>query len=271
VTHNVAQIQWVGPHYPWVIIFTEKDTIWPVLNSIAQLYGVSFISCGGEPAASCTEDIIKQIVRSDAFRRHPSEAVHLIGITDYDPFGYKIFNAQKEQIKRLFPVNELKYDITLTSTRLGVYPSQIPAEELDVKAYAPKDTGLDDWVKQTGGVNGLPLGIELDGLPIHVIRKMLAEAIEECISLDHRRDDLRLAFVEEMAWDTLMPGIEARKKQLIDAVKSSPMWEKIQNTPITAEILKTAAIEGQNAVNPRGVFDCADQVLAIMDKVKLDN
>lgn len=104
-----------------------------------------------------------------------------------------------------------------------------------------------------------------------MIRKMLAEAIEERISLEPRRDDLRQAFVEEMAWDTLMPVIEARKKQLIDAVKSSPMWESIQSTPIPAEIFKNAAIEGQNVVNPRGVFDCSDQVLAIMDKAKLED
>lgn len=268
MNHTVAETQWVGPHYPWVIIFTEKDTIWPVLNSIAQLYGVSAISCGGEPAASCTEDILKQIVRSEAFEQHFPGTVQLLGLTDYDPYGYHIFNAQREQIKRLFPMNEIDSKVTLNSERMGIYPNQVPPEELAVKTYAPKDEGLKKWFELTGGVNGRPLGIELDVLPIQQIRMMFAEAIESCTSLDSRREDLRRAFVEELAWETLMPEIEVRKKRLVDAVKSSPAWAKIQNTPISNEIFKEAAIEGRNVVDPRKVFDCADEVRAAMNKAK---
>lgn len=189
VTNTVARIQWVGPHYPWVIIFTEKDTIWPVLSSIAQLYGISFISGGGMPAASCTEDIIKQIVRFEAFKQNFPGTIHLLGISDYDPSGYDIFKAQAEQIKRFFPVNEYRSKTSISFTRLGVYPSQIPPAELGVKTFSPpaKSPGakkaLTEWVKQTGGVNGEALGIELDSLPVHAIREMLADAIEKCISL----------------------------------------------------------------------------------------
>lgn len=271
INHTVAKTQWVGAHYPWVIIFTEKDTIWPVLSSIAQLYGVSFISCGGQPAASCTEDIIKQIVRSDAFKQRNPEKINLVGITDYDPSGYNIFNAQKNQIIRFFPANELNTEtIIIEATRLGVYPFQIPPDDLDIKSFSPPaGKELDEWVKETGGINGLPLGIELDSLPISEIRKKLAEAIEECISLDHRQADLRQAFMEELAWETLMPVIEARKKQLIEAVKATPIWAEIQDTPIPSEIFKKAAIEGKNVVNPMSVFDCADDIRAIMSAVNI--
>lgn len=115
-----------------------------------------------------------------------------------------------------------------------------------------------------GGVNGKPLGIELDALPIPTVRQMLAEAIEKCISLDPRRDDLRSAFVEELAWEVMMPEIDTRKKQLIDAVKESPVWTKIQSTPIEAAIFQEAAIEGENAIDPMDVFDCADKVREVM-------
>jgi hypothetical protein len=264
ITTPVVNTQLVGPHYPWVIIFTEKDTIWPVLKSVAQLYGISVISGGGEPAASCTEDILKQIVRSKAFKEHSPEKLYLLGLSDYDPYGYHIFNAQLEQIMRLFPRHEIEYDIKISHYRIGVNPTQIPPEEMDLKTYAPKSAGLEKWFKQTGGVNGKPLGIELDVRPITQMRQMLAEAIEYCISLDPRREDIRQAFIEGLAWKTLMPDINAHKARLFQAVKSAQVWTKIQDTPIPNEIFRDAAIVGNNFVDPNDVFDCGDEVLDVM-------
>ena len=268
MTRSVAKTQWVGPHYPWVILFTEKDTIWPVVKNVAQLYGVSVVSGGGQPSAACTEDLLKQIVRSQVFKQHFPGTVHLIGISDYDPFGYKIFNAQKEQITRFFPVDEVETKVTLESIRVGVYPKQIPPDELDVKTYTPKANGLAAWFRGTGGVNGKPLGIELDVLPITQIRAMLAQAIEERISLEPRREDLRLGFVEELAWETLLPEIEIRKARLVEAVKASDAWTKIRQTELPESLFKDAALDGRSAIDPRRVFDCADEVRAIMNKVK---
>ena len=268
MTRSVAETQWVGPHYPWVILFTEKDTIWPVVKNVAQLYGVSVVSGGGQPSAACTEHLLKQIVRSQGFKQHFPGTVHLIGISDYDPFGYKIFNAQQEQIRRFFPVDEVETGVTLESDRIGVYPKQIPSDELDVKTYTPKASGLAAWFKETGGVNGRPLGIELDVLPINQVRLMLAQAIEKRISLDPRREDLMQGFVEELAWETLMPEIEARKARLVEAVKASDVWTKIQQTELPASLFKDAAFDGLSAIDPREVFDCADEVREVMKKVK---
>ena len=43
-----------------MILFTEKDTIWPEVENLASLYGVSAISGGGQPAAACTADVVRQ-------------------------------------------------------------------------------------------------------------------------------------------------------------------------------------------------------------------
>ncbi len=41
VTAKLLDVNMVGAHYPWVILFTEKDTIYPIVENIATLYGVS--------------------------------------------------------------------------------------------------------------------------------------------------------------------------------------------------------------------------------------
>ncbi|MCJ7445330.1 MAG: hypothetical protein MUO26_12545 [Methanotrichaceae archaeon] len=275
MTNTVAKTEWVGAHYPWVIIFTEKDTIWPVLKSVAELYGVSVISGGGEPAASCTEDILKQIVRSKAFKEQFPGTIYLLGLTDYDPYGYHIFNAQYEQIKRLFPMSEIDAnkikEIHFITNRIGVHPKHIPPEEIALKTYTPKPAGLEEWLKRTGGVYGKPLGIELDVLPVQQMRQLFAEAIEGLISLDERREDLRQAFLEELAWETLMPDIETKKDRLSEAVKSSQVWSTIQDTPLPNEIFRNAAMAGSNVVNPLNVFDCGDEVRAVMSHAQNRN
>ena len=128
-----------------------------------------------------------------------------------------------------------------------------------------------DWrngSSRLGGVNGRPLGIELDVLPISQMRQMRAEAIDYCISLDPRREDLREAFIEGLAWETLMPDTKAHKDRLCQVVKSAQVWTQIQDTPIPNEVFRDAAIAGSNVVDPRDVFDCDAEVLEVMSQVR---
>jgi hypothetical protein len=164
----------LGPHYPWIIIFTEKDTIYPVIENIASVYGVSSLSGGGEPSAACTENLIKEIQATDEY----GDEIVLIGLTDYDPHGYFIYNAQCKQIRDLFP------DIALSECRIGLTPDQLTPEQLELKAYQPSNKGLDKWFEITGGINGQKLGLELDALPMQQIRGMFATAIEDAIDLE---------------------------------------------------------------------------------------
>jgi len=71
ITRTIADVQLVGGHFPRVILFTEKDTIWPVVADLASLYGVSAISGGGEPSNACTENTVKRIMCSEAYCYRP--------------------------------------------------------------------------------------------------------------------------------------------------------------------------------------------------------
>ncbi len=268
VTRPVLSVQLVGGHYPWVILFTEKDTIWGEVESLATLYGVSAISGGGQPAATCTADIVRQIVESRAFQDYPDEyypPLTLLSLTDYDPAGYSIAESQAQQIREVSGRYQVRHE------RIGLTPDQVTPEQREANAYTPKGAGLREWYAETGGVDGLPLGLELDALPLSRLRQMFAEAIEAHVDLEPRRDDLRAALVELIAWETLRPEVERRKRELIALVQRDGLGERIANTEIPDNLFTAAARAGWSTIDPVAtsvggvpLFDCIDEVRDIM-------
>ena len=261
ITRTVANVQLVGAHFPWVILFSEKDTIWGEIQTIAELYGVSAISGGGEPSNACTENTVREIVRSAAYRREQPEKIMILALTDYDPAGYNIAQAQFNQVSEaangLDSAALLRLQ-TVTHTRLGILSEQLTPEERQAKAYEPKDDGLDKWFAQTGGVDGQPLGLELDALPLSRLRRMFAEGIEQRVDMGKRREDLRSAFVELIAADLLAPDYEAKRRAMLGAVRSNGLWRAIENTPIPEDLFLQAALEGQNCIDPVSDTDLFD-------------
>lgn len=266
MTHTVADVQLVGAHFPWVILFTEKDTIWGEIENLASLYGVSAISGGGEPSQACTENTVKGILRSDAFVQAGDPWLMLLSLTDYDPFGYTIARAQFQQVKEAAGGG-----VVVQHERLGLLPSQLTPAERQAKAYKPKDDGFEAWYAETGGVDGQPLGIELDALPFSRLRRMFADGIERHIDIEQRRGDLRAAFVDLLAWDLLLPELDARRQAMTAAIERQGLWRRIVETPIPDGLFKGAAVAGWDSINPSTVlygdkplFDCADDTLAVM-------
>jgi len=259
ITRSVAYVELVGAHYPWVILFTEKDTIWGEVQTLASLYGVSAISGGGQPSNACTENTVRAIMRSEAYcDRQP---VMVLSLTDYDPAGYSIARAQFTQVQETAgQYCEVYHE------RLGLLPSQLTAEERLQNAYEPKDKGLAEWYAETEGVDGQPLGLELDALPLSRLRRMFAEGIERVIDLDKRRDDLRAAFLDLLACELLRPDFDARRQALQEAVKSNGLWDIIAGTPIPDSLFRRAAVAGMNSINPLALdlFGCAGGVRRLM-------
>ncbi|NLH78497.1 MAG: hypothetical protein GX465_15810 [Acidobacteria bacterium] len=258
-----ADVALVGGHYPWLVLFCEKDTVWPVVEDVATLYGVSAISGGGEPSAACTENTVKQIFASDHY--HDSD-LFLLSVTDYDPHGYYIANSQHVQLQ-----DATGGRCRVHHERLGMLPSQLTQAERRVKAYAPKEAGLDKWYQLTGGVDGAPLGLELDALGMRRLRALFAEHIERFVNLEARRQDLREALVDLLAWEIMQPEVDARLAELRRVVKSNGLWRRIADTPIPADLFRQAAVAGWDRINPRDIlyqgaplFDCLDDVRAAM-------
>jgi len=243
-----VNVQMVGAHYPYIILFIEKDTAWPIVRDIAYLYGVSAISGGGQPAFSCTADIINKILDTDIALSLGDNGevlpITLLSITDYDPTGYIIANAQATQIEEI-----LGYGIT--HIRLGVVPSQLTPEEREIKSYELKDSDTGgNWFDLTGGVNGQPLGVELDALGVSRIRNLYTKAIEQHIKIDYRIDDLHEAFIDLIACEMLIPEFEKKRAKMIELVKQNGCWEAITKTKIPDNLFMQAAIDGDKWISP---------------------
>ena len=271
VSAPVVSVPVVGAHFPWLILFTEKDTIWPVLEDLASLYGVSAISGGGEPSLACTENTALLILRSENYK--PGEPLVLLTLTDYDPAGYTIANAQYEQLRDMASSELEHLRVPVVHERLGLIPDQLTQEERAASAYEPKEKGLAEWYATTGGVDGAPLGLELDALPLSRLRRMFAEAIESHIDLTKREQDLRRAFVDLIAWQVLSPAIERMRAAMIEAVRSDGLWQRIESTEIPADLFSKAAIAGWDSIDPvstnlrgRPLFDCIEDVRAAMSE-----
>jgi hypothetical protein len=273
VTQTVAAVDLVGAHYPWLIIFTEKNTIWNVVANLARLYGVTAISGSGNPSLACTENVLDAIIEHRAYEaRHP---IGLLSFTDHDPDGHNIAKAQANQLQDL-----IGDYCSVYHRRLGLDPDQLSPADRAQNAYTPPGgPKFRKWYRETGGVDGRPLGLELDALSLRRVRRMFAEGIEEWIDISKRQSDLARAFVDLLAWEVLRSELELDDKltAIMEAAKSGDVWRKLTTTAIPADLFKQAAIEGWDSVDPTAtewegepLFDCEDAVRDAMRKA-LDN
>jgi len=252
VDAQLVDVTMIGGHYPWIILFTEKDTIWPIVENIASLYGVSAISGKGKPSNACSENITRAIINSEAFKAAQPEALILLSLTDYDPSGYIISSAQLDQITTAARNygGELGKLRQVIHKRIGITPDQLTPAELAANSYEPKEAGLTEWLKETGGINGQPLGLELDSLETSRIRAMYASAIEAEIDLTKRYDDLRAAFIDLMACNALLPEFNRRRAELIDQARKSPIYTDLKGAALSEDLFYNAAIAGKPWVGP---------------------
>lgn len=262
----VADVPVVGAHYPGIILFTEKDTIYGEVEDLASIYGLSALSGGGQPSKAATEDLVRQIVECENFRTGSN--IYVLSLTDFDPAGYSIAGAVATQVELsagLFP-----QVARVVHRRLGLTPNQMAPAEVMANRYEPKDKGLEEWVKQTGGVNGEPFGLELDALSFDALRQLFVDGIEDLIpdeKLYH--EDLGRALVEQMIWDALMPTFDAMRREMYAAIDGDTIVTNLKCRPDT---VRRFALAGFDCINPVAhdahVFDSAGVVRRLIDDYK---
>jgi len=267
---RLIDVSMVGGHYPWVILFTEKDTIWPVIKNLATLYGVSAVSGGGQPANSCSENITREIIRSEQFKTAAPEYLIVLELTDYDPAGYSIARAQFDQIREAagnMATTERGNLKQVKVLRLGLYPDQLTPKELTANAYDPRDKGLEKWFIETGGINGQPLGLELDSMPLSRLRAMFAEEIEKHIDISKRGQDLKSAFIDLIACNMLLPDFEKRRREMVQAAEASEAGQEIYRIPVPEELFLEAAKQGAGWIGPQQVLELFSDYEADIKKI----
>jgi len=239
--------------YPAFILFVEKAALYGEIEGLADYFGVSSLCGGGSPSLAACEDLTRSIGASPAYSS--GTPLTLLTLTDYDPAGYKI----AEDVHKQFEFMARRHlGVTVRSMRLGIEPHHLETEDLERNAYTPAKKGLEAWFKKTGGVNGQPLGLELDALPLERFRELFVDGLEAAgFPFWRMISDLEYTAAQQLAWVELQAECKdlERKAELL-AQGFRNRWHDIAEHTLTSEDLKRWAVRGQNMLYPleHGIF-----------------
>jgi hypothetical protein len=156
-----AQTRAVGQTNGTVILFAEKDGRFALVREIAQAYDATALALGGYPSSLATEYLVHALQHAGVLAERP--ALQLFSVVDYDPSGYWIAREFAAQL-HAFGVQE----VTLHPL---IRPERLTTEQVALGRYArPKGSKTTNWLRETGGIDGEPYGLEADAFVPDVIR-----------------------------------------------------------------------------------------------------
>lgn len=156
----------VGDRRPHLIVFAEKVGFFRFLERLHRDLGITVAALGGTPSVLSTE----YLVQSLSEKVELSEKFVALSITDWDPSGYQIAEAQIRQL-RSFGIEEIEHEGL-------VDPKHYTADEIELFRFPlprRQKTKNRNWLKETGGIEGELFGLESDSMP----RKRLRSLVEE--------------------------------------------------------------------------------------------
>lgn len=260
-TLPLENVSILGVHHPGILLFTEKDTIYTIVESIARIYGIGVLSGSGKPSFAATENLISDMVNHAGFATGSN--IHILTLTDYDPSGYIIAEAVVQQVSEVAANFGPKVGDVVYS-RLGLTPDQLPADERARNAYTPAASGLEKWFEETGGVDGQPLGLELDALPLSEIRRLFVDGLQTIITSEEPyRQDLAAALVDMLIWESLESEINERREALRLAIDADSIIGSLTCSPAAVARFAKA---GHSYIDPlrqdKGLFRAAAAIRA---------
>jgi hypothetical protein len=163
-----AQTRAVGQTNGTCILFAEKDGRFALMRDIAQASDATALALGGYPSSLATEYLVHALHQAGVLAERP--ALQLFAVVDYDPSGYWIAREFAAQL-HAFGVEE----VTLHPL---IRPERLTTEQVALGRYTlPKGSKTTNWVRETGGIDGEPYGLEADAFPAETIRAaFVAEA-----------------------------------------------------------------------------------------------
>ena len=163
-----AQTRAGGQANGTVILFAEKDGRFALVREIAQAYDATALALGGYPSSLATESLVHALQQAGVLAARP--ALQLFAVVDYDPSGYWIAREFAAQLQA-FGIQE----VTLHPL---IRPERLTTEQVALGRYTlPTGSKTTNWVRETGGIDGEPYGLEADAFAPDVIRAaFVAEA-----------------------------------------------------------------------------------------------
>ena len=156
-----AQTRAVGQTNGTVILFAEKDGRFAMVRDLAQAADTTALALGGYPSSLATEYLVQALQHAGVLAERP--ALQLFAVVDYDPSGYWIAREFAAQL-HAFGVQE----VTLHPL---IRPERLTIEQVALGRYTlPTGSKTTNWVRETGGIDGEPSGLEADAFAPDVIR-----------------------------------------------------------------------------------------------------
>lgn len=223
--YNVPDSYTFSP-YRNVIVACEKDTIFQIVKDISLLLGCSCISSKGICGFGAMETLLRKIRNNS--ENSVRELIFLI-MSDYDPTGYTIANTFTAQAEIM--AKQLGMNIKIISKRIGITPDQLSESEVKNNMYTPKKKGMDSWMEETGGINGLSKGLELDALTPERIREIFADELQNYIDNG--------AYIEDCKNSYLYSAIRSEVDKYIDSIVGE-VYRELQDkvTAVEPDMMK---------------------------------
>jgi hypothetical protein len=234
-----AQTRAVGQTNGTVILFAEKDGRFALVRDLAQAFDATALALGGYPSSLATEYLVHALQHAGVLGERP--ALQLFSVVDYDPSGYWIAREFAAQLQA-FGVQE----VTLHPL---IRPERLTTEQVALGRYTlPTDSKTTNWVRETGGIDGEPYGLEADAFAPDVLRAAFVAAATPYLRVFRPLDGL-CTLLEEVA------------RRRLDAL------------PLEAVVAQLAAMEAGELlalarhVRPRLVPSEAPPALAVAERI----
>lgn len=124
-----------------------------------------------------------------------------------------VIDIPKIELKNL--LGGLKMDsCKVRAKRIGINPEQLTKEELENNWYSPKGN-MEKWLEKTGGINGLPKGLELDAFAPDRIRDIFASSLKNYIDTRNYLDECRKEYLNNAVYKAIRPYIDKIVQNLV--------------------------------------------------------
>jgi hypothetical protein len=163
-----AQTRAVGQTNGTCLLFAEKDGRFALVRDIAQAADATALALGGYPSSLATEYLVHALQQAGVLAERP--ALQLFSVVDYDPSGY--------WIAREFAAQLQAFGIQEVTVHPLIRPERVTTAQVALGRYVlPKGSKTTNWLRETGGIDGEPYGLEADAFPPETIRAaFVAEA-----------------------------------------------------------------------------------------------
>jgi len=163
----------IGEQFPHLIVFAEKVGFFRFLERLHRDLGVTVAALGGTPSVLSSE----YLVRALAEKTELSKPFVVFSITDWDPSGHQIAEAQIRQLHS-FGVETIEHEAL-------IHPRHYTADEIELFRFPlprRQKTKNRNWLEETGGIEGELFGLESDSMPRQRLRELIEEELGPYIS-----------------------------------------------------------------------------------------